>query len=284
MVQFFAFDLRGDFLGGFFGTEKGCNGYLNVFMAVIVIKAIVYYLSKKESLLYCILICASSLVVAALAELKFFFVEFIVILFVALFISETSLRKILIFAIGLVIIVVGASILTFLSPHFANFLSIDYIIESTSTGGYASNEQLNRLTTIPIISEEILTTPSMKWFGLGLGNCDTANFEFLKTPFYFDYIHLRYNWFSTSFLYLETGFIGLIFFFGFFLLVGIKSFLMAKKDYLNRPYYQMALIAAVVCVMIAIYNASLRTEAGYLIYFMLALPLIIKKGEVEYDE
>ena len=284
VVQFFAFDLRGDFLGGFFGTEKGCNGYLNVFMAVIVIKAIVYYLGKKESLLYCILICASSLVVAALAELKFFFVEFIVILFVALFISETSLRKILIFAIGLVIIVVGASILTFLSPHFANFLSIDYIIESTSTGGYASNEQLNRLTTIPIISEEILTTPSMKWFGLGLGNCDTANFEFLKTPFYFDYIHLRYNWFSTSFLYLETGFIGLIFFFGFFLLVGIKSFLMAKKDYLNRPYYQMSLIAAVVCVMIAIYNASLRTEAGYLIYFMLALPLIIKKGEVEYDE
>lgn len=284
IIQFFVFDLRGDFLGGFFGIIRGCNGSLNIFMVMIVIKAILYYLNKKENLLYCVSKCSTALIIATLSELKFFFVEFIAILFIALLITEVSARKIYIFIFGIIGVMLGASILISLFPHFANFLSIEYILELTSTGGYAGSDQLNRLTTIPIISKEILTTSPLKWFGLGLGNCDTANFEFLKTPFYYDYIYLRYNWFSTSFLYLETGFLGLIFFFGFFIINAVKSFFIAKESAEDKVYCQMSLIASVICIMLGIYNASLRTEAGYLIYFMLAFSLIVKKKLVLNNE
>jgi len=280
LIQFLFFDIRGDYLGGFFGLEKGCNAYLNIFMIIITTKAIVFCLNKKEGVWLCISKCSVGLLVAALAEIKFFFVEFLVILVIASVITQISLRKIIILVVGLLAIMVAASILITLFPHFANFLSIDFIIDSTSTGGYSAAGQLNRLTTIPTISKKILTTPSLKWFGLGLGNCDTSNFEFLKTPFYYNYIHLRYNWFSSSFIYLETGFIGLILFFGFFLILGVKSFIMSKKDNAVKEYGQIALIAAVLCIMLGIYDSSLRTEAGYMMYFVLSFPFIAKKAVI----
>ncbi len=275
--QYFVFGLRGDHLGGFFGVEKGCNSYLNIFLAIVIIKSVIYCLNKKESILLCISKCSVALIVSVFAELKFFFLELFVILLVAIFVTDFSARKLIIFAGGFAAIVAFASILSAVYPHFEGFLSLDYFINIATTGGYSSAEELNRLTTVPIISKEILTTPSLKLFGMGLGNCDTATYEFLKTPFYHNYIYLRYNWFSTAFIFLETGFIGLVMFFGFFVLVGVKSFFMARKNKEISVYCQMALIAAIVCVMLGIYNSSLRTEAAYMIYFMLALPFIAKK-------
>ncbi len=276
-IQYFAFGLKGDHLGGFFGAEKGCNAYLNIFMAIVIIKSVVYCLNKKESILLCISKCSVALVIAVFSELKFFFAELFIILLVAVFITDFSARKLVIFAGAFAAIVVFASVLSSVYPHFDGFLSLNYFVEMAKNGGYSSAEQLNRLTTVPVISKEILTTPALKLFGMGLGNCDTATYEFLKTPFYHNYIYLRYNWFSTAFIFVETGFIGLAMFFGFFVLVGVKSFFMARKNKEISEYCQMAVIAAIVCVMIGIYNSSLRTEAAYMIYFMLALPFIAKK-------
>ena len=39
-------------------------------------------------------------------------------------------------------------------------------------------------------------------------------------------------------------------------------------------YCRFAKIMAVVAVMMLVYNASMRMEAGYMIYFTLALPFI----------
>lgn len=283
IIQYLLFGLKGDHLGGFFGTEKGCNGYLNIFLVLVITKTVVFYLNKKENFWICVSKCGCSLLLATLAELKFFFIAFILIVLSGVLISDFSFRKLSIVIFGIIVVVVFATLLVHIFPYFSNFLTFDFLLGASSEGGYASSEQLNRLTTIPILSEKILTTAPLKWFGLGLGNCDTSSFDFLRTPFYDNYMHLRYNWFSTSFLFLETGFFGLIFFFGFFIAVIILCFFMLRKQKNEKEYCQMAIIAAMCCIVIGIYNSSLRTEAGFIIYFMLAFPFIVQKRAVLHE-
>ncbi len=283
-IQYFLFGLKGDLLGGFFGIERGCNGYLNIFLVIIAIKSVVFYLAKKENLKECIIKCALVLLVATLAELKFFFVEFVVILIIAVLFSDFSVRKIAMIITGVVAVAITVLLLEQLFPHFEGFFSFDFFINSASEGGYSSSANiLNRLTTIPIISKNILTDTLERWFGLGLGNCDTATYDFLKTPFYGEYFYLRYTWFSTAFLFLETGYVGMFMFFGFFVLVGILCFLISRKNKKDCVYSQIGLIAAVMCVLITIYNSSIRTEAAYMIYFALAIPFIAQKESVSNE-
>lgn len=42
-------------------------------------------------------------------------------------------------------------------------------------------------------------------------------------------------------------------------------------------YCRMGRILALMCMIIAIYNSSLRTEAGYMMYFALAVPFTMNK-------
>ncbi len=279
MIQYFILGKNQDNLGGVFGVELGGNGYMNVFFVVVIIKSAVYYLNKKEKLVVFMLKSVAALTVAAMAELKFFFVEYAVILIMGIMLSGLSFRKVIVVVFGFVGVVVGIQATFFLFPEFANLDSIENIIKSATSGGYGYAEALNRFTTIPVISSKYLTTTFLKLFGLGLGNCDTSSYEFLNTPFYDQNFYLRYNWFSTATTYLETGYIGILFVVGFFVLVLIFALQLnkraiAKSD--DKLFSQISAIAAVCAVLIFVYNSSLRTEAGYIMYFVLALPFAEK--------
>ena len=109
---------------------------------------------------------------------------------------------------------------------------------------------------------------------MGLGNCDTAGYSFLVTPFYKQYAYLNYHWFSIAFLFLETGFLGLAMYYGFFVLV-IQQCVKGKKHTgKGRCYNHIAILVAVCCMLITVYNSTLRMDAGYMAYFILALPFV----------
>lgn len=266
---------RFDFLGGIFGTTIGCNSYSNIFMMIVVTKSLVYCFNKKESLTLCLAKCFTALLVAALAELKFFFAEFLVIAAMVFCMTRFSVRKVLVILAAGVGVLVGIAILTQLYPHFADaFLPRNFIEIATSKKGYTMEGDFNRLTAISGVNEQFLHTPLERLFGLGLGNCDTSSFSFLETPFataHADRTH--YNWFSTSFIYVETGWIGLALFFGFY---GAIFWLAHRQQKLggNLLYCQITKVMALCSVLLGIYNSSLRTEAGYLVYFVLALPFL----------
>ena len=118
LIQYFMLDIRQDFLGGIFGVEKGCNGYLNIFQVIIVTKSLVYYLNKKESLISCVTKCSMALLIAAFAELKFFFVEFGIIIVLVVLLTKFSWKKILIILGGSIGIIIGTEILIGLCPSF----------------------------------------------------------------------------------------------------------------------------------------------------------------------
>ena len=273
LAQYFIFHKQQDYLGGIFGVTKGCNGYLNNYFVIISIMELLRYLQRKSGLGKCVCKCGAMLLISVLAELKFFYVEFAVIVVMAVLLTDFSWRKALVLAGMAVGVAAATGWLVVLFPEFGGIFSLRAMLESAmSDAGYTGQGDINRLNAIPVLSDRFLHTLPEQLFGLGLGSCDTSGFSFLNTPFYEKYAYLNYIWFSVSFVFLETGFIGLGFFFGFFVLVYLGARKLAKQQPQNKMYCQMAMLCAVCCGMIGIYNSTLRTEAGYMLYIMLALP------------
>ena len=285
LIQYFVFDIQRDNLGGLFGTEQGCNGFTNIFFVIIITKSLLYFLHGKEKLIYCGLKCAVILVIAAMAELKFFFLEFVVIVILTVLITRFSWRNLLIIVGGGIGVIVGTAMLLQIFPEFSNMMSLKGFYQvAVSKRGYTSSGDLNRLTVIPLVNKWFLRNPLDQMFGLGLGNCDTSNFELLNTYFYKRYRRTHYNWLSTAFMYLEMGYVGLIFLFGFFIIYYFLATKRQKMDDANVLYCQMGRVLSILTLFILVYNASMRIESAYMLYLFLAFPFMkrqtIKNSEI----
>lgn len=273
-VQFFVLGLEQDLLGGIFGAERGCNGYTNIFFVIVVTNSVLLYLEKREKAWHCVAKCLVALLIAALAELKFFFVEFILIMILANFLTKFTWKKVFVVLGGFAAVGVATSLLVMVFPFYEGFLSLDYFLEAGSSDkGYTYSGDLNRLNAISQINEIWLTNLGEQIFGLGLGNCDTSSVEIINTPFFEKYGDVHYSWLSHAFMYLECGWIGLIFYFGFFVLAYFRISNIEKQSQGDlKTYCRISKIVALLCMVISVYNSSLRTEAGYMAYFVLAMP------------
>lgn len=279
LIQFYFLEYSGDSLGGIFGTGGGVNGYTNMFFIIVLTKSVVCYLEKKESTISCVCKSVAAVLVSAMAELKFFFAEFVVILLLAVIFTNFTWRKILLILGGAVAVVAGATLLTSMFPNFAGWFSLEWMLEAASSNaGYTDSGDLNRLNAISQINTLWLRTWGQRLFGLGLGNCDTSSALFLNTPFFQQYGDMHYSWLSHAFMYLECGWLGMIFYFGFFVLVYFAAGRIEKScEGIAKTYCRISRILAVMCIFVAVYNSSLRMEAGYMAYFVLAIPFAMHR-------
>lgn len=280
--QFLVLGYKQDFLGGLFGTETGCNAYLIVFFAIIATKSILNYFNDNESAISCFTKCGVILMISVMAELKFFFVMFMIILIVASVITKFSWKKVFLYAISFFFIMVASVLIVeFFGENRA--LDMENIIDLVFATNYSSARDLGRFTAIPTISNRFLIEPLEKLFGFGLGNCDTSAFAICNTPFYRSYSYLNYNWFSSAFLFLETGFVGLSLYLIFFVVIFILSYKKSKKVNSNKSFCQLGMIMSIVCFILTFYNSSLRMETGYIAFFILALPFVITEKEKQEE-
>ncbi len=287
LIQFTFFGYRQDNLGGIFGVEKGCNAYTSILLGVVITRSILLYMEKKEKGWLCYVKCAVALLIAAMAEIKFFFILFVLIFIVSSLLTKFSWRKVVMYIIAALFIFVAGRVLTGIFGAEEQ-LTFDRLWSLITATNYATTEDLGRFTAIPIVSERFLTTLPEKLVGMGLGNCDTSAFAICNTPFYQNYEYLHYNWFSSAFLFLETGYVGLILNLSFYVLSFVHSIVKLKKGEGNKLFCQMAIVFALICIVLTFYNSALRKEVGYLAYFVLALPMIeskipSKKHITEYE-
>lgn len=283
-IQFVFMGVKGDFLGGVFGIEGGTNGFTLALLCVVVTRSLLVNFEKKGNVNSSLLVCIVALGVAAMAELKVFFVLFVIILVYAAIITKFSIRNLVVLVIGIICAVIGAQLLT-VWFGFEGFFTLDGIVELAIRDSYANSsaDDINRMSAISSLNNRTLHTVWDRLFGLGLGNCDTSSFEIFNSTFYKQNASMHYTWFTAPMLYLETGYLGLAIYFAFFVI----CFGLALKRYLrgagNKIYCQMAMIMAVICCILAFYNASLRYEIAYMLYFVLALPFI-RKSETTATE
>ncbi len=280
LIQYFGFGIKRDRLGGIFGNAEGSNGFTIIFFSIIIAKSILSYLNNKEKFYLLFIKCLMAIIVSALAELKFFYFLFIVIVAIAVLVTEFTFKKLSLIILSVVGVILGITILMQIFPTWANWFTIDRIVETAlSTEGYTGAGDMNRLTSVPMSWNMFLTSWPKRLLGLGLGNCDTSAFSFLTTPFSKSNGYLHYNWFSTSFMLLETGLIGLLTYFSFFVLIYSWAGKRLKNGKGEALHCQLAKVIAVVALILVVYNQSMRTEAAYMMFFVFSLPFINKKTE-----
>ena len=282
LIQYFLFHYKQDYLGGIFGVEPGSNASTIIFFSIILSHSLLKYMEKKESFALCASKCVVALFFAALAEMKFFFVFFIIIMTMCALLTSFSWRKLLILALCALLIFIASTLLVTLFG-FESFLSFEKIWELATQKHYSSDQTVNRLSAISTLSETIVPNLKDRLFGFGLGNCDTSSFSICNTPFYQTYGHLRYNYFSVAFLFLEVGYIGILLYVAFFVLTFWLTRNRIKKGLCHDFYGRIAVIIAVLSIILVVYNSSLRTEAGYMVFFVLATPFIKSRSSISTE-
>lgn len=273
-----------DYIGGIFGTSKGCNGSLLIFLCIVFAKTILSFMRGEEKMSKCIFVSVASLLVSTLSELKMFFILFILILFMASFMTAHSIKKTLFFAFGAVLVVLFSTLLTVLYKDFTDFLSFDSMIKALTDTGYATDEDIGRFTALPVISQRFLPGFFRKLFGLGLGNCDSSSLSMFNTPFFESHQTVHYSYFSYAFLFLETGFVGLALYASFFVASFFVSRKLKKLEMADEFACQMSIILSVISLILLVYNSSLRMEIGFMLFFVLALPIISANEQRESDD
>ena len=273
LYQYFVLGYSQDYLGGIFGTARGCNASTLIFFCIVLTRSMLLMLTQRKRNLVCILQVIAASFVAALAELKVFFLMLALITVLAMVMTQFSWKKCLLALFLIVSLFFGSIIITELFGD-SHTLSMENIIRLVFSKNYSSQRDLGRLSAIPILSRTILQSPLDQTIGLGLGNCDTSAFAICNTPFYQAHSSLNYTWFSTAMLFLETGYIGLLLFLTFFGLCLLGALKKLRNREGNLVFSQITIIMSVLCVVLTIYNSSLRTDIGYLAYFALASAFI----------
>ena len=279
LIQYSIFELNQDYLGGIFGTHQGCNGPLNIFFVVVVSYSILSYINKKEQLHSMIIKCGLALGLAGLAELKYFFIEFLIIAVFAFLTTDFSFRKLGLVVFSIVGVIVGISIIDKLFGMGYVF-NIDFIIKDSTSGGYTSSGDLSRGAFIVAIEHLFLPTTGEKIVGLGLGNCDIKTLFADETPFFRRYGSLHYDWFASMHTFIEQGWLGLSFYIAFFCMVAFLTYRIGKKYKIDRFYVRLTYLYDMLYFLVFFYNQTLRQDIAYLVMFCLAMPFILKKDKM----
>lgn len=266
---------RQDFLGGLFGVEYGCNGALLVFLIVVIAKSLLQFMNGVETITLCLMKSGVALIIAAFAELKVFYFVFIVLVVISTVITSFSWKKVTFLLVSGLLISISSTILVLMFDNFSGFLSLEGLIMQLTLENYASKNDIGRFSAFSSISERFLPAVSDQLFGMGLGNCDTSAIPLFNTDFYDSHSATHYAIFSHSFLFIETGIIGVIIYCSFFIICLVKAIQRLRlSDKNDKLFSQLAIVMSLMCFVLFVYNLSLRVEIGYLIYFVLALPFV----------
>ena len=278
LFQFFVLGLRGDYLGGIFGVEKGVNADSIVLISLVLGRSFLMTFQGEEKTWVCVIKSACGMFITAVAELKFMFIVFILLLVGAALLTRYSPRKLLLLCAAALILIMGMNLATALFDY-RDVFTWESLWNLAIKDNYSTTGDVNRLSAISNLSKSVISNPIDQLFGLGLGNCDTSAFAACNSAFYRQYGHMHYTWIMSAMLFLETGYVGMSIYFLFLLSCGWCAYKQYKKREGNKIDNQLAMLIAALCLPMVFYNASLRTETAYMIYMVLAIPFIHSKSE-----
>ena len=272
--QYFALNLSGDYLGGFFGVIRGCNGYMNVLLCGVTAIIFGRYFAGNIKLSSLSIYCIACVYIAILSELKAYYIELIIIAVVAMISAGVSWRFILLSIMGAMLIPIMLLVLNMVDPDSLMVLTDTDALEIYLAGnGYTQKGDLNRFTALQRIYDMFFAEqPLRSLLGFGFGSCEWSQFSFLQSPFFLRYGYLRYRWFTHAWVFLEQGAIGLSLLAYFFVSIILDN--AKRKSIVRKKMYITSACFVPTCILGMIYNCSIQLEACYIIAFMCAIPFI----------
>lgn len=285
IYEYYILNVHNDYLGGIFGVDQGCNANLNGYMMIISAYAINKYLVKKMSIAKTIWVIGSCTYMAALSELKMFYVEVVLIVVCSVLLNRKSIKSFMMLAGGFLGLIIGIQVLSVVNPESVEDLkSITNMIDYNTRSDYGFGDiRITRLGSTNLINKWFFKDDmSLKLFGMGLGACeDSTSFTFCNSQFATQYRSLGYRNLTMSMNYLETGYIGVI----CFALIFIFLFLIATKMKNEMSEYkEMASVSQVICIMSVLnfwYSSAIRMNIAYLTFFSIMSVFIYYRYEKE---
>lgn len=287
VVQYFVFNLTGDSCGGLFGINAGSNMLLNLYLIFVSAMGCCGYLSGAEprhNALSLAMTLVVSFFVATLAEIKFFYFEAMLIIIVAVILGKKNAKLATAIVLFVGACLVGLSALAVYFPDSYEMLfdtkqMMSYDDGSNvATSGYGISRsgaiaQVDKLFFHGDIFDQIV--------GYGFGSATMSSIEQFCSPFYWTYGWLRYYYSQIAMLYLQNGYIGLIFYFVLMLMPCLIALQKHKELEVsdNRFWLAFTVTITFLFVMNCFYNASSRSYAALLWAVCLSAPFVVlQKG------
>lgn len=274
----------GDFISGLYsnGVERGGNASLNWLMCIVLTFFIVQYINKEEKILRMVICLVACCYMAALAEIKLFYLQLVIIALVAMIVGKKSWKLVVFIGAGALILWWGIQFLYIMFPKFADFFSIDSIMNYTSNNqGYSAQKgeiSINRLTVFSYVYENLISGVPKILFGIGLGNADFSSYSFLVSRFFRIYSWTGYTFFYTAVLLIENGIVGFIAYFLYIFNYFKKAILLSKRNVKYRVIKEFTFIIVIITVIMIASNQTMKMEtSGYMVHCVLAFPFIIDK-------
>ena len=278
----------GDFISGLFsnGMERGGNASLDWLMCIVCTYAIVGYLNKTGSLMNVIITIVGSVYMAALGEIKLFYIQLVIIGILAITICKKSFKVLGFVIAGSVGLYIGIQFLYFAFPKFADFFTYETLISYvTKSEGYSSRGHsmgIDRLTIFSYVFSQFLQTLPQRLCGIGLGNADFSSFSILTSSFYKNYSWSGYTFFSSSFVLIEMGIMGLIaylVYFANYIWHSFKAYIQSHKlNNIEKNVYCATIILGLICFLMIFSNQTLKMEtSAYMVNAMLAMSFVVSK-------
>lgn len=274
LYQYYVLGLHMDTLGGIFGHGNGAA--LNTFQAMILAYFLCGYLQKKQPAYKVATILITSLLIAALAEEKAYFVYLIVIVAGSVIINRPSFKTVIIVAAVLCAVPVGINILASVNDSW----NLEVLTNMTRAVQYLDTSYgLSRTNPFPQIQSRFFNNSLLKdLFGIGFGaseNCDASSI--FTSEFYNRYAYLQYFDFTHQKKFLETGYLGL----GSFLMIIVMCIVTPLKHILRNKDNDYRLKAFIIFGIVAIlscwFSGAMIYNDAYIIFFGLAAGLVVCK-------
>lgn len=275
---------RRDYLGGTFGLDQNCNGVTNIFLIIISSYMIAAWLSGQEKCRKTITALGVSFLWAALAEIKIFFIEIIIItIILTLIIKGRTLKKLQIIGLITMGVIAGITVLAIIFPDQISSLSIKGLIiyarhVNLGTGGFG------RTTAIPMTNKLFFDGDMLlKLFGIGTGNGEMMNIGRLnlQSEFYRKNSHYAYTIYFYAFIYVERGIVGLLWYFGIICKNILRTWKIKKSSTGIIHTMSAALFSVLTCfILVMVYDGSFRVSTGgYLAFMAIAIPYVLIKDK-----
>lgn len=277
----FALGYRGDYLGGTFGLEKNVNAVTNIFLCMMATYGIIGNLYKRIQKRKVLVILLISVYWAALAEIKIFYVELVLIgALIFFFVRGHSLSKMkwvgsLAGFLGLGVLVLMAAFPDQVA-YVTNISNMFWYATTVRVGAYG----FGRFTAFDIINRVFFNNDNLsKLIGIGVGNAEFMNVagQLITSTFYNKYNIYMYHGYFHSMVYIERGVLGLIWY-GLFWLMGFNLTIRIRKKEQFRMVGEFSIIFFICVVLVAIKDSTLRVSiSGYLVSIMMGIPYIALK-------
>lgn len=273
LYQYFVLGYYADANNGAFISGGGQD----IFCGVLIVYYLYEYMQHRCKLWHFVFVLISSLVIAAIEEEKFIFIE-IVFIFAYFYITNKKLgsKKIVIAVVFIALFGVGLSMLS----QIIGDESLEILTNKDAFMEYQENAYaLPRVGSSAIIEEMFFTDDLQYLFGLGMGKCeDASTLSFINTDFYNKYGWLQYTWFPFQINFLQTGWLGILLFLMFFVSILFVNIQGKKKSPDNlKYYYDISIIITILCIMTIWYNATLRSYNTIIPFFVLSIGGIVNR-------